>query len=174
VTAQDGLGAADLWVKRNLTVETNLSVWGLTTGTFALAGQGPILTNRQVISDFEVAVTQAGGLDFAPLTASIVTATGGFQGGGDSITNLTGANVTGTVPDATRSVYVTTGLLTNFVVLSALDNIPTNSIPASTATYTNWLHFNWTNTGPVYAATNIAAAGSFLLRVPTTTLTAWP
>lgn len=63
---------------------------------------------------------------------------------------------------------------TNGIVMFALDNIPTNSIPASTAAYTNWVHLNWTNTGPVYVATNIAASGSFLLRVPTTTLSAWP
>lgn len=63
---------------------------------------------------------------------------------------------------------------TNGFVLYALDNIPTNSIPASTSANTNWVHLNWTNTGPVYVATNVAAAGSFLLRVPTTTLSTWP
>ena len=61
-----------------------------------------------------------------------------------------------------------------YFLLTAVDNIPTNVIPASTSTRTNWVLLNWTNTGPVYIATNIAASGSFLRRVPTTTLSVWP
>ncbi len=154
-------------------------VSGILTNTVALASNiqagatlnaanGAALTNLAVLgsqitlSGFDNAFlwNNSGGIDLT------------FDGGG--LTNLTGANVVGTVPDATRSVYVTTGSLTNFVILAALDSIPTNSIPTSTAAATNWVHLNWTNTGPVYVATNLAAAGSFLLRVPTTTLSTWP
>lgn len=80
----------------------------------------------------------------------------------------------GTMTEAYRvnnrqALYATNGIL-----FFARDTIPTNAIPASTSTYTNWTLINWTNTGPVFIATNIAAAGSFLKAVPTLTITAWP
>ena len=56
--------------------------------------------------------------------------------------------------------------------------IPTNTIPASSTLLTNYVLVNLTNTigggGPTFVATNIAAAGSFLLGRPAITTTAWP
>ena len=62
----------------------------------------------------------------------------------------------------------------NSLELPALDNIPTNSIPPSTAARTNWVLVNLTNSGPVLIATNLGVAGGFLKSVPTLTTSAWP
>lgn len=63
---------------------------------------------------------------------------------------------------------------TNMLPLYSVPNIPTSSIPASSARVTNYVLINWTNTGPVFVATNTAASGSFLLTKPTWTTTTWP
>lgn len=61
-------------------------------------------------------------------------------------------------------------LTTNGVVLPQLANIPTNSIlPFAAGGATNWTLCNLVNRGPVFVATNTAAAGSFVIRTPTST-----
>jgi hypothetical protein len=58
--------------------------------------------------------------------------------------------------------------------------IPTNSIPASSTGWTNWVLCNFSNSvagtvgGPCYVATNHSAAGSFVILKPTLTQTTWP
>lgn len=59
-------------------------------------------------------------------------------------------------------------LATNGIVLIQSANIPTNSILPS-GSGTNWTLCNLVNRGPVWVATNTAAAGSFVIRTPTTT-----
>ena len=62
-------------------------------------------------------------------------------GNAGGLTNLTGANVTGTVPDATRAVYVTTSPLSN--------SISGNATTATGATYST----NLTDGGNILAGT---------------------
>lgn len=63
---------------------------------------------------------------------------------------------------------------TNGIILMASNSIPTNYVPNSTATVTNYLMFNWTNMGIVFVATNLGTAGSFIIQRPTFTATTWP
>ena len=80
------------------------------------------------------------------------------------------------VSGAINFTEVSSGILntTNGIIFYAVDNIPTNLIPISTATHTNYVLVNWTNTGPVFVATNIASAGSFILATPGITMSVWP
>jgi lysophospholipase L1-like esterase len=67
---------------------------------------------------------------------------------------------------------------TNGFLLRQLPYIPTNGIPISTSLLTNYVFVNLTNTinggGPMLVATNISAAGSFILLKPTFTQSTWP
>jgi len=67
---------------------------------------------------------------------------------------------------------------TNGVILYQRQTIPTNSVPVSSASVTNWVLVNLTNTinsgGPMFIATNTAASGSFLMARPTLTVTTYP
>lgn len=78
-----------------------------------------------------------------------------------------------------QSVQSATSLTaTNGIILYQRETIPTNTIPSSSSSVTNWVLMNLTNTinsgGPMYVATNTAAAGSFLMARPTLTVTTFP
>jgi len=62
---------------------------------------------------------------------------------------------------------------TNGNVMYQLATIPTNSVPASEAGITNFLHINLTNIGPCYVYTNYTDGGLKILR-PTLTEATWP
>jgi hypothetical protein len=106
-------------------------------------------------------------------------------GGGDVYQSLNTKilpGVSGTLIFHTNGIFKSNVTATNGLTLPQINWIPTNSIPASSTGVTNWVLCNLTNNlsgtaisgGPTYVATNIAAAGSFLLARPTYTLTTFP
>lgn len=115
-------------------------------------------------------ITLAAGTGATPLTHSIV---------GNTTSILIGNSST-TVQIGMYTNTIVNGVLvaTNGIVFYQRETIPTNNIPASSASVTNWVLLNLTNTiasgGPMYVATNLAAAGSFLIARPTITVTTFP
>lgn len=94
---------------------------------------------------------------------------------GSAITTVTssGLGVNTNSPKAALHVFGSV-LVTGGYALYASPTLPTNQIPPSTSALTNYVLVNWTNTGPVFVATNIAGAGRFLVLKPTMTLTTYP
>jgi len=179
VTPALSAGAATYVTSATLTNKVGVS--NLVLGTLPLG--------MWVTTNDSRAITNLAG-DFTLEAASTflqMNATGGgagykyfdFYNGGSTFNLRRKADGGGSVLDSVFSVSsagIAFGVPVNVnsLELPALDNIPTNAIPPSSAARTNWVLINWTNTGPVFIATNIAAAGSFLKSIPTVTTTAWP
>mgnify|MGYP001562571283 CR=1 FL=1 len=121
-------------------IGTNLSTLPTLSGDNIFIG-----TSNRITGDLAVVGTlYAGAGNYTSLTAATFSVT---APNGAMWTNLTGANVTGTVPDATRAVYVTTSPLSNSI-----------SGNATTATLASYVSGILTNT--VALASNVQAGAT--------------
>lgn len=171
----------------NLGIRSNLTVTGTASATAGLSSPGSVSAGTYFISGGYL-MSAANGIynsitTKAQISVGTATASGALpwiisSGNAATYTNsYIALNV-----DGVRQITVTnTGVkiggtisATNGEVMYQLPWIPTNAIPPSSATITNYVHINLTNVGPCWIATNIAASGSFLILTPTTTLTVGP
>ncbi len=128
-------------------------------------GAGVAIFGYDVVS--QVKVTSAGQFDWSSTTS--------LTAGSDTGIHRSSAGVV-EIDNGTTGTY--RDLIARAIVFNQIQTIPTNSIPSSSSSVTNWVLMNLTNSigggGPIWVATNYTASGSFMLAKPTLTPVAWP